>query len=542
MGRRRPWWRDAVFYQVYPRSFADSDGDGIGDLPGIIDRLDYLNGTPDSLGVDAIWLSPFYPSPMADFGYDISDYCGVDPLFGTLRDFDRLVHAAHVRGIRVVIDLVPNHTSDQHPWFVDARAGGTHRDWYVWRPGRDGGPPNNWQSEFGAVGPAWTLDPQTGVWYLHSFLPQQPDLNWDVPEVERQMHDVMRFWLERGVDGFRIDVVYKIAKDPLLRDNPTRLVGPGGTPGERRDEDWPSVHPRLRRLRSVIKSFGERMTVGEVYLLDPTRLAAYVRTGTELDLAHNFQFLTLPWDASAFRDSVEGFSALVAPRGWPTWCLNNHDHSRVATRYPGERAARVAALMLLTLRGTVFLYQGEELGLRDGIVSPKRIVDVDGRDPERCPLPWEPPSIAGPGAGFTSGDPWLPLPPEPERLNVARQRADPGSIFSLYRRLLEIRRRTPALRAGALAFVDQADRDVLVYLRHGRARTFLVALNFADRSTVVAIPDVLRAKRGRVLLSTDDFEATPWAPLDTISLAPLSGVLVELAGYRDARPSVVASG
>jgi alpha-glucosidase len=525
------WWRDAVFYQIYPRSFADSNGDGVGDLPGIIDRLDYLNGTPTSLGVDAIWLSPFYPSPMADFGYDITDYCGVDPQFGTLADFDRLVREAHARGMRVIIDFVPNHTSDQHPWFRDSRADveSPRRDWYVWRPGRGAEPPNNWRSEFGAVGPAWTFDGATGEWYLHSFLPQQPDLNWDKPEVERQMHDVVRFWLERGVDGFRIDVVYKIAKDPHLRDNPTLAAGPGGAPGERRDEDWSTIHPRLRRLRSVVRSFGERMTVGEVYLLDPQRLASYVRTGTELDLAHNFQFLTLPWDATSFRDSVEHFTSLVAPRGWPTWCLNNHDHSRVATRYPGERAARVAALMLLTLRGTPFLYQGEELGLRDGVVPPDRIVDVDGRDPERCPLPWQPPSTAGPGAGFTTAEPWLPIAPDAERLNIERQLNDASSMFSLYRRLLGIRRTIPALRSGRLEFIRATDRDLLAYLRRGRRRTILVALNFADRPAMLQLADALRTNRGRTILSTDDLQSTEWRTLDAIPLAPLSGVIVELS-------------
>src|SRR3954449_7239593 len=396
-----PWWQRGAIYQVYPRSFADSSGDGVGDLRGVVEHLDHL----EALGVAAVWLSPFYRSPMADFGYDVADYSDVDPLFGTLADLDDLLARAHARGIKVVVDFVPNHSSDQHPWFVESRFSRDNpkRDWYVWRD-----EPNNWRSSFKATGGAWTYDETTGQWYLHSFLPQQPDLNWDNPEVEAAMHDVMRFWLDRGVDGFRIDVVHKLAKDPQLRD---------ARPGEPVPyEDWqPTIHERLRRLRAVVDEYPDRMLVGEVYLLDLARVIAYINSGDELHLAHNFTFLKLPWDAAAFRSSIDGFEALASDAAWPAWFLANHDHPRVASRFDqdgqGQARARAVLLMLYALRGTPFVYQGEELGLPDAEIPPDRVVDVDGRDPERAPIPWRPPSEAGPGAGFTAADaePWLPL-------------------------------------------------------------------------------------------------------------------------------------
>lgn len=523
----RTWWREAVFYQVYPRSFRDSNGDGSGDLPGLIERLDYLAGTARGLGVDAIWVSPFYVSPLVDGGYDVADHCAVDPLFGTLADVDRLLERAHRRGLRVIFDLVVNHTSDRHPWFLESRASrfSPKRSWYVWRPGRNGGPPNNWRAEFGG-GPAWTYDPATDEWYLHSFYPEQPDLNWDEPAVEAAVHEVMRFWLERGVDGFRVDVVHKIGKAPDLRDNLGSFIGPGPEDrGRRFDEDWPTVHERLRRMRSVLRAYGERMMVGEVYLFDQERLAEYIKHDDGLDLAHNFRFLNLPWRASGFRQVIQEFEALAGPLGWPAWCLNNHDHSRVASRYPGEPAARLSAILLLTLRGTPFLYQGEELGLADGEVPDHLRVDRVGRDPERCPLPWEPPSKAGPGAGFTSGRPWLPLPPGAEERNVETQLADPCSILSLYRRLIALRRRTPALRRGAMVWLDGSD-DVLLYRRvEGRSR-WLVLLNFAERSTWVEIGLGRRAISGTVAVSTSLSDVGRRLAGPRINLGPYEGLVL----------------
>jgi alpha-glucosidase len=468
-----------VIYQIYPRSFADSNGDGLGDLPGIHAHLDYLNdGTDRSLGVTAIWLSPFYRSPMADFGYDIADYTDVDPVFGTLADFDGLLAAAHRRGIKVIVDWVPNHTSDQHPWFLDSASSrdSTKRDWYVWRdPAPGGGPPNNWRSAFAAVGPAWTFHEHTGQYYLHSFTPRQPDLKWDNPDVEAAMHDVLRFWLDRGADGFRIDAVYRIAKDPELRDN---------EPGRPHDEDWPTIHERLRRIRAVVDAYPERMIAGEVYLLDLRKVVEYINAGDELHLAHNFVFFHLPWQAAAVRASVLEFGELSKGSAWPAWFLENHDHSRVATRYAGtagsgQRRARVAAMLICTLRGTPFLYYGQELGLPDADIPSARAVDVDGRDPERAPMPWQRPSQAGRGAGFTTGEPWLPIMSDAETLCVESQQKDPASTLSFVRRLVWLRARERTLQYGSQQVADAAP-DVFCFERQLDAR-FLVTLNFSSR-------------------------------------------------------------
>ncbi len=464
MQRNLSWWQRGAVYQVYPRSFADSGGDGVGDLRGVRGRLAYLQ----ELGVEALWLSPFYPSPMADFGYDVADYCDVDPRFGTLADFDGLLAEAHERDIRVVIDWVPNHTSDRHPWFLDSRAGpaGARRNWYVWRSR----PPNAWRTQFRRDAPAWSRDGASGDWYLHSFLPEQPDLNWDEPEVERAMHDVLRFWLERGVDGFRIDVVYRIAKDPALGENEA---------DRRHDQDWPTIHPRLRAIRAVLEEFnGDRMAVGELYLPTQRELAAYVTSGDELHMAHNFFLLAERWDAAAYRATIAEWLQLLEPGAWPAWCLGNHDHPRLATRL-GPARARVAAVLLMTLRGTPFVYQGDELGLPDAPIPPERAVDPDGRDPERSPMPWEPPSSAGPGAGFTTGEPWLPITPEAERLNAATQAADPHSTLCLYRALLALRRAEPALQGGMHSWLEAGD-DVLAFERTAGHTTLIVVANFAS--------------------------------------------------------------
>jgi alpha-glucosidase len=516
------WWQRGAIYQIYPRSFADSDGDGVGDLQGIVAHLDHIA----ALGAEAVWLSPIYPSPMADFGYDVADYCDVDPLFGSLADLDRLVEACHGRGIKVILDWVPNHTSDHHPWFVASRSGreDPKRDWYVWRDGRpDGGPPNDWRSVFKALNsPAWSFDERTGQWYLHSFTPQQPDLSWDNPEVEAAMHGVLRFWLDRGVDGFRIDVVHRIAKDPQLRDN----MG-----AERRhDEDWDTIHDRVRGIRRVVDEYPDRMIVGEVYLLDLHRVVSYLNSGDQLHLAHNFVFLHLPWSAEAFRTAIDDFEALAAETAWPAWFLANHDHARVASRFGadghGAARARAVALMLYALRGTPFVYQGEELGLPDAEIPPERVVDVDGRDPERAPIPWRPPSVAGPGAGFSTGEPWLPPVADAERLCVERQAADPRSTLSLVRRLGGLRRRTPALQTGAQRALDPGP-DVLAWLREDQGDLLLVAVNFADGAAPLGLPAELR-RAGTLLLSTDPDRPEGALDLAGFALRPSEAMLVRL--------------
>jgi alpha-glucosidase len=458
-----PWWKSAVVYQIYPRSFLDTDGDGVGDLEGIRRRLDHLAW----LGVDAIWLSPVNRSPMADFGYDVSDYRDIDPLFGTLADFDRLIAEAHERGLKVLMDWVPNHTSDQHPWFAE------RDDWYVWRDGpAPGTPPTGWKAAFG--GDAWTWDERRGQWYLHLFLPEQPDLDWSNPEVEAAMHDVLRFWLDRGVDGFRADVVHLIGKDVRQEALPTA------------PKAWPDptdlTHTLLRRIRALLDGYeGDRMVVGEVYILDTEEVARFYGEGDELHLSFNFPPLHAEWTAAAWRDQVETTERSIVPRGWPTWVLSNHDVVRHRTRYGSDARARASAVLLLGLRGTPFLYAGEELGLEDAVVPEDRVVDPGGRDGCRAPVPW----TADDGHGWPA-EPWLPWPPDPGVRSPEVQREEPTSILHLYRRLLAARRASPALSVGDLAVV-QADDAVLAWLRTEGDDRRVVAVNFSDVEAPLAL-------------------------------------------------------
>jgi alpha-glucosidase len=515
---RDSWWRNGVFYQIYPRSFQDSNGDGIGDLPGIIQRLDHLNGTPQSLGVDAIWISPFYRSPMKDFGYDVSDYRDVDPIFGTLGDFDHLLEEAHRRGIRVLVDLVPNHTSDQHPWFVESRSSRNNpkRDWYVWADPRRRGPPNNWRAVFGAAvkRSAWTLDRTTGQYYLHHFLPQQPDLNWWNEDVRKAIDDVMRFWLDRGVDGFRIDVAHSLVKDQLLRNNP-RLFAKRRP---RRNWELDEVHEIHRRWRKVIDEYEDRMAVGEVSSRELAGLVRYYGNDDELNMPFNFNFLRQPWSAERFRGIVEEWERLLPPHAWPDYTLSNHDRSRAATRY-GPHRARAAAMMLLTLRGTPFIYYGEEIGMTDVRIPRERIVDVDGRDPERTPMQWD----ATRNAGFTTGKPWLPIAANMERgVNVAAQRDDPNSMFSFYRRLIQLRRGSAALRGGSYYTLD-APSGVFAYLREAEDARLVVALNFFDRSRRVTLP------REATLVMSTTAERAEGKLGTSFELRPSEGLIARLS-------------
>lgn len=485
-----PWWREGVIYHVYLRSFSDSDGDGLGDLPGLISRLDHLNGRQDSLGVDAIWISPFYPSPDKDFGYDVQDYTAVDPRYGTLADFDRLVSEAHRRGIRILLDLVFNHTSDQHPWFVESRTTRDHpkRDWYLWRDPQPGAaPPNNWQSVFG--GSAWEWDAASRQYYYHMFLKEQPDLNWRNPAVRMALLDVVRFWLERGVDGFRLDVFNLWYKHPSLPDNPPRLGRrPFDWQSHIHDADQPEMHAALADLRALLDSYPERAVVGELFGRNPDLAAAYCSPG-KLNMVFNFEFTDRPWRASAFLDSIQRWETALGGSGWPSYVLSNHDLPRHVSRYGGGRPdeiAKVAAAMLLTLRGTPFVYYGEEIGLPDLRLRRVEVVDppgrrywpfYKGRDRARGPMPWD----ATAGAGFTRGRPWLPLHPGfPER-NVAVQQEDPHSVLSFYRALLRLRRQSPALRRGDFRALTPRPGDGLAYLRRAESHSALVALNLSSR-------------------------------------------------------------
>ena len=481
MRHERPWWKGAVFYQIYPRSYCDTTGDGVGDLEGIRRHLEHLQW----LGVDAIWISPFFKSPMKDFGYDVADYCDVDPVFGTLEDFDRLVEDAHARDIKVMIDWVPNHSSDEHPWFVESRSSrdNPRADWYWWRDGDPSTPPNNWKAAFsGGESPAWTWDDVRQQWYLHCFLPGQPDLNWYNDDVVEAMHQTLRFWLDRGVDGFRMDVVHIIGKDPALPDLPNdgkHVVT---------SIDDPYTHHLLRDIRSVLDGYdGQRTSVGEVYVMDTARVATYYGEDDELHMSFNFPSLWAPWDAEEWKqriaEVVENFDPVGA---WPTWVLSNHDVPRHRTRFESEARARAAAVLLLTLRGTPFMYAGEELGLDDALVPDDRKVDPGGRDGCRAPFPWD----ASSSHGWQRDDNWLPWPPEPDVRNVGSERDDPSSMLNLYRRILAARRGSPALTAGEFELLA-APSGVLAYRRSADDDARTVVVNFTNEMVSLSLDEPL---------------------------------------------------
>ena len=484
------WWQRGIIYQIYPRSFQDSNGDGIGDLPGVTARLDYLA----SLGVEAVWLSPVFKSPMKDFGYDVADYVDIDPIFGTLQDFDELVREAHARGLRIMLDLVPNHSSDQHPWFQEARASRDNpkRDWYIWRdPAPDGGPPNNWLSFFG--GRAWTLDETTLQYYLHQFLPEQPELNWANPEVREAMLNVMRFWLERGVDGFRVDVIWLLGKHGEFLDEPEN---PNWREGDFErgklqhvhTEDLPETHAYIREMRAVLDAYStpgrERMMVGEIYL-PLEKLVTYYGRGDECHLPFNFLLLTLgEWNARAVRELADRYDAACREYdGWPNWVLGNHDQHRFRSRV-GDAQFRVAQMLLLTLRGTPTVYYGDEIGMRNVVIPPERAQDPAGlrqqdtpaasRDPERTPMQWD----ASPHAGFSSAEPWLPVADDYGAVNVAAQEHDAASDLTYFRALTTLRNDLPALHAGEYIPLDTDAPDVFAFLRSHAGERVLVVLNF----------------------------------------------------------------
>jgi alpha-glucosidase len=506
MTQTHSWWQTGVIYQIYPRSFLDSNGDGVGDLPGITSKLDYLCW----LGVDAIWLSPIYPSPMADFGYDISNYTDVHPLFGTLADMDTLLQQAHGRGLKVILDFVPNHTSDEHPWFQESRSSKTNakRDWYIWRdPAPDGGPPNNWISFFG--GPAWQFDEQTEQYYLHLFDVKQPDLNWRNPNVHQAMYDVLRFWLDHGVDGFRVDVLWLLLKDEQFRDNP---LNPNWKPGDLPytlqvglyTQNQPGIHEIVREMRAVLDSYSERVLIGEIYLPIPQLIQYYGEMLDEAHLPFNFQFVTMPtWEARAIRQIVEEYEGSLPKGAWPNWVLGNHDQTRIATRV-GREQARVAHMLLLTLRGTPTCYYGDELGMQNVQVPFTMLYDPQGkenpehsRDHERTPMQWN----TSKNAGFCPSDvsPWLPVAADYQTYNVATEQQDPHSFLMLTHALLDLRRKQPALTIGSYQSIDQENDTCFVYSRQHNEQRYLVALNFSAQQQSVKLPG---QGQGHIVLST----------------------------------------
>lgn len=492
------WWRDAVVYQIYPRSFQDSNNDGVGDLEGIIQRLDYLNdGTPKSLGIDALWLSPIYPSPMRDFGYDIADYDDIDPLFGDLETFGRLVEACHQRGIRLIMDLVVNHTSDQHPWFKAAASGvdDPKHDWYLWQPARRGlrRKPNNWLACF-ELRSAWWWKKSCEAYYLATFTRNQPELNWRNTEVREAVYAMIKRWFERGVDGFRLDVINYIVKDEQLRSNPwsSRAV-PDLFQHHQYDRNRPESHQVCRELRSLADKAGEKLLVGEVFADDPPLVASYYGDGDELHMAFNFAFLYQPWSAQRFKSQAMSWYRLLEDRGWPCFTLSNHDQPRHYSRYEqnndGEARARVAATMLLTLRGTPFLYYGEEIGMRQARLPRRALRDPlgkkvpwMGRDGSRTPMQWD----DSDHAGFSSASPWLPA--NNDGVTVAAQSNDEDSLLALYRQLIWLRRQQPLLRRGGIEFLDDAPEQCLVYQRYDDGEWLWVVLNFSAQACHCKLP------------------------------------------------------
>jgi alpha-glucosidase len=542
---RDDWWRTGVVYQVYPRSFADGNGDGIGDLRGIIDHLDHLNdGTPASLGVDAVWLSPIYPSPDFDFGYDVTDYVDIDPRFGTLAEFDELVEACHRRGLKVILDLVLNHTSHLHPWFAASRSSreNPYADWYIWAdsPGRSitGGHrrPNNWRSWF--AGPAWTWDETRQQFYMHTFMAEQPDLNWRNPAVRAALMDVVRTWLERGVDGFRLDVFNVYFKDAKLRSNPWRVGGRGAWSWQEHihDRDQPELAEALAELRALVDAYGSTMTVGELFDETVDAAALYV---APRHLIFDWLLITTPWSAARFRQTIAARQAAFGPDRWPANVLSNHDQPRHISRFAprgvsaeeGDARAKVAAAMLLTVRGAAFLYYGEEIAQRNLVVPNAEALDPPARrssflfpwfnrDQGRGPMSWQ----AGPGAGFTTGRPWLPIAPDAAERNVALQAADPDSVLSFYRRLIALRGATPAIGRGGQELVDVGDDDVLAYRRMDGESSALVLLNFASRAATARPPAPAAGRTWRVALATHDHG--PSAALGTSqTLRPLEALI-----------------
>src|SRR5450432_3420404 len=499
------WWQRGIVYEIYPRSFQDSNNDGVGDLAGILARLDYLA----ALGVDALWIAPIFPSPMADFGYDVADYCDIDPIFGTLADFDRLLAAAHQRGLKIILDFVPNHTSDRHPWFLESRSSRDNpkRDWYLWRdPKPDGEAPNNWLSEFG--GSAWAYDDATGQYYYHAFLEQQPDLNWRNPQVRAAIYDVMRFWLRKGVDGFRVDVIWHLIKDAQFRDNPPNPNFREGRPPHekilpQRTTDQPEVHDVIAEMRRVIDEFDSRVLIGEIYLPVERLVSYYGRDLAGAHLPFNFALLSAPWHARAIEQIIADYEAALPAGAWPNWVLGNHDRPRVASRV-GPAQARVAAMLLLTLRGTPTLYYGDEIGMHQVAIAPDQVRDPFeknvpgigmGRDGCRTPMQWN----ATPYAGFSTVAPWLPLSDDFAQENVVNLDADLRSILSLYKALIDFRKKSTPLVSGAYVPIA-AQGDLLIYCRQGDAEAVVIALNMGAEPVSIA-SETFRLD-GEILLST----------------------------------------
>jgi alpha-glucosidase len=525
------WWKHGVIYHIYPRSFHDSNSDGIGDIRGIISKIGYLA----DLGIDGIWLSPVYASPMIDFGYDISNYREIDSIFGSLSDFKELLDASHQKNIRIIMDLVMNHTSASHPWFLESRssADSAKRNWYIWRKGVKGGPPNNWKTVFG--GSAWEYDGQTGEYYLHTFFKEQPDLNWENNELKETFFNEIRYWLDLGVDGFRLDVINLIGKDRHFRDNPI----PFGIPLFQKlkyTSNRPESYRIARELRTLLDTYPDRMTVAEVYSLppgNPAIAASYLQSGDDsMNMVFDFSLMRLSWNARKYFRSIKKWYSLIPEKGWPCHVLSNHDLHRLIDRFPfrrnKENKARVAAMLLLTLKGTPFLYYGDEIGMRNARLSKEEILDplgklfwpfFKGRDMGRSPMQWN----SDAQAGFSEGKPWLRVNDDYPWLNVKAQKSDDHSLLRLYQRLIGLRKKHDALNKGDWSPVIDGKNGILAYLREAGDERILVFLNFTRRRRKIKLTD---GSPGRILLSTHREPHGIFNPVNLVA-EPFEATMVE---------------
>ncbi|MCE9499432.1 MAG: alpha-glucosidase C-terminal domain-containing protein [Leptospira sp.] len=537
------WWQEAVIYQIYPRSFYDSNGDGVGDLQGIIDKLDYLNGKPDSLGIDAIWLSPINPSPMFDFGYDISDYEGIDSVFGDMKTFKLLLKEAHKRKIRIILDLVINHTSHLHPWFIESRSSKDNkkRDWYIWKDPVNGKEPNKWLGSFG--GKAWEFDEKTGQYYYHAFLKEQPDLNWRNPEVRKAVFKMIKFWLDLGVDGFRLDVVNYYIKDEQLRNNPVNIfkgVRPYDWQYHIYDRNRPETHEIIKGFRKLLNSYKDRMSVGEVFQEPPGTAelpaAYYGEKNDELHMAFNFSFLYSKWNAGSFMKSVLESEKFHPGTHWPNYTLSNHDQPRHYYRYrrrdESVQRAKIAAMLLLTLRGTPFLYYGEEIGMTCERIPKDKIQDPvgkkywpfhPGRDGARLPMSWN----NGEKAGFTTGEPWLPLVFNHKEVNVQNQAGDASSLFEFYRKLIALRKKTKSLRLGDFQSLESEPKQIMAYTRTLGKEKILILLNFENKPAIFPLQIGKTGKQSEILFSTHGRKIVPFESPE-IQLEPYEGIIAKI--------------
>lgn len=533
------WWQKGIIYQVYPRSFQDTNNDGIGDLKGVISRLDYLKW----LGIDIVWISPVYPSPMKDFGYDISDYVAIHPMFGNMQDFDQLVEEVHKRNMKIILDLVPNHTSDKHPWFLESRSSRDNpkRDWYIWKdPTSDGHVPNNWLAAFG--GSAWEWDAKTHQYYYHAFLKEQPDLNYRNPEVLNAMENVMRFWLDKKVDGFRVDVMWHMIKDKEFRNNPPN---PNYLPHMPDCDsllpvfstDQPEVHDVVFHMRKVMEEYKDKLMIGEVYLpID--RLVSYYGINNEgAQLPFNFLLVLTQWDATHLASAIDQYIAELPVKAWPNWVLGNHDQKRIRSRV-GLGQARVAGMLLLTLPGTPTIYYGDEIGMQDVPIPQDEVRDPQGlnmpgknlsRDPARTPMQWD----ATDNAGFSAAKPWLRIGRQYETENVATEKDESDSMLLFYKRLITLRQKEPSLMTGGYERIC-GERQGIVYLRRQEGYdTFMIALNFTHATCQFTFN---KKYNGKIELSTmKDLEGTEIE--GTIYLSGDEGIIVRLENTNDEQAS-----